>query len=121
MSVTKTGVCEYCGQSQMVECEENTTEERVNELASEKCGCSEAKEARELRMSEEKARQNVEKLFGKYDAGEVLMAAVHPVAICAIDSVTVNVGNGVKGTVLLGNNGKVKVKKVTTITNELEN
>lgn len=120
MSVTKTGVCEYCGQSQMVECEENTTEERVNELASEKCGCSEAKEARELRMSEEKARQNVEKLFGKYDAAEVLKVAVHPVAICAIDSVTVNVGNGVKGTVLL-NNGKVKVKKVVTTTNELEN
>lgn len=120
MSVTKTGICEYCGQSQMVECEENTTEKRVNELASEKCGCSEAKEARELRMSEEKARQNVEKLFGKYDAADVLKAAVHPVAICAIDSVTVNVGNGVKGTVLLSN-GKVKVKKVVTTTNELEN
>lgn len=119
--MTKTGICNYCGQSLMVECEENATEEQLNELASDKCGCSEAKEARELKMSEEKARQNVEKLFGKYDAGAVLMAAVHPVASCAVDSVTVNVGNGVKGMVLLGNNGKVKVKKVTTLTNELEN
>lgn len=111
MSIMRTGVCEYCGQSQIVECIENEADEVVNALATEKCECSKAKEARKLRMSEEKARQNVEKLFGKYDAGEVLMAAVHPVAICAIDSVTVNVGNGVKGTVLLGTNGKVKVKK----------
>lgn len=118
---TVTGICQYCGQAIMVECEDDATEEQINKHASEKCICAEAEEVREAIMSEERARKNVEKLFGKYEASEVLMAAVHPVAICAIDSVTVNIPNGVKGTVLRGSNGKVKVKKVTTLTDELEN
>lgn len=119
--MTVTGFCKYCGQAMMVECEENATEEQINEKASEKCICAEAEEVRETIMSEERARKNVVELFGQHDASEVLIAAVHPVAIRAIDSVTINIPNGVKGTVTLGNNGKVKVKKVTTLTDELEN
>lgn len=59
-------------------------------------------------------------MFGEY-AAPVLMAAVHPVAMCAIDSVTVNIGNGVRGTIKMTSKGKIQVKKTTTLEDTLEN
>lgn len=94
-------------------------EEVLDDMASEKCDCAEAKEERARKKAEEKALENVKKLFGEYDAGAVLMAAVHPVAVEAINSVTVDVDDGVKGKVFKDKNGKVKVRKVITTTDEI--
>ena len=84
-----------------------------------KCDCWEAKETREMKEAEDKAIKNIEKLFGQYDTGAILKAAVHSVAICAVDSVVVNVGNGIKATLKL-NKGKVQVQKTVTETDTLE-
>ena len=115
------GFCKFCGQSYQLETSGVCGQERLDEWASEKCDCSEAKEAKEMKTQEVKAAGNIEKLFGKYDAAQVLLAAVHPVAICAIDSVTVNIGNGVKGTIKLTGKGKIQVKKTTTMEDMMEN
>lgn len=119
-TVMQTGACKFCGQSQIFETIGEATEEQLTEWATEKCSCGEAKEMMEAKQAEEKAYENIKKLFGEYDAGAILKQAVHSVAICAVESVTVNVGNGVKGVLTLGNNGKVKIKKSTTTVSELE-
>ncbi len=117
----KTGACKFCGQTHMFETDETATEEQLTEWATEECSCEVAKREREVKKSEERVKSNIKRLFGEYDAGVILAAAVHSVAICAVDSVTVNVGDGVKGILSLGNNGKVKIKKSTTMVDELEN
>ena len=70
-------------------------------------------------VNEDRAVKNIERLFGQYDAGAILKATVHSVAICAVDSVTVNVENGVKGELKLSNSTLV-VKKTVTETDTLE-
>lgn len=109
-TVMQYGSCKFCGKTYPFETIGNATEEYLDEWATEKCNCSEAKKQRELKVSEGRAVRNIEKLFGNGYAGEILKAAVHSVAIGEIDSVTVNVGNGVKGELKLGNS-KVVVKK----------
>lgn len=91
----------------------------LDEWASEKCDCGEAKEAREMKAQEAKAAINIGKLFGEYDAAPILKAAIHSVAICAVDSVVVNIGNGVKATMKL-NKGKIQIQKTTTMTDTME-
>lgn len=114
------GFCQFCGQSYQLETSGMCGQGLLDEWATEKCDCSEAKEARKMKEQEIKAETNIEVLFGKHDAAPILRAAVHPIAICAIDSVTVNVGNGVKGTIKMTNKGKIQVKKTTTIEDTTE-
>ncbi len=118
-SVIQIGTCRFCGQTYQLETSGRCSEEQLNEWATEKCDCSEAKEEREVKAAEEKAAKNIERLFGKYDTGAILKAAIHSVSICAVDSVVVNVGNGVKATLKL-NKGKVQVKKTITEESTLE-
>lgn len=116
------GFCKYCGQSYQLETSGMCSQEMLDGWASEKCDCSEAKEAREMKDQECKAAANINKMFGdRYyqQTAQILMAAVHPVAICAVDSVTVNVGNGVKATMKLRKK-KILVQKTTTMTDTKE-
>lgn len=113
------GACRFCGQTYQLETSGMCSQDQLDEWATEKCDCYEAKEVREMKKSEDKAVKNIEKLFGQYDTGTILKAAVHAVAICAVDSVVVNVGNGVKATLKL-NKGKVQVQKTVTTNDTLE-
>ena len=113
------GTCKFCGQTYQLETSGMCSQEQLDERATEKCDCGEAKETREMKEAEDKAIKNIEKLFGQYDTGAILKAAVHSVAICAVDSVVVNVGNGIKATLKL-NKGKVQVQKTVTETDTLE-
>lgn len=113
------GSCKFCGQTYQLETSGICSPEQLDEWATEKCDCGEAKETREMKAAEDKAEKNIEKLFGQYDTGAILKAAVHSVAICAVDSVVVNIGNGVKATLKL-NKGKVQVQKTITETSTLE-
>ena len=117
--VVQYGNCRFCGQTVAINGIREEDEETLDKWATDKCGCSEAKEERERKKAEEKALENVKKIFGEYDAGAVLMAAVHPVAIEAINSVTVDAGCGVKGKVFKNKKGKVKVQKEIKTIDEL--
>ena len=118
-TVIEYGYCKFCGQTHSFETIGMSPESQLDEWATDKCSCSEAKEAREAKEAENKAIKNIERLFGQYDAGAILKAAVHSVAIAAVDSVTVNCGNGVKGELKLSGS-KVVVKKTVTETDTLE-
>lgn len=96
-------------------------QDRLDKWATEKCDCSEAKEERKREKQELEALISIRKMFGDYDAAQILQAAVHPIATCAIDSVTVSIGNGVKATIKLTSKGKIQVKKTTTLEDTLEN
>lgn len=114
------GQCAYCKQVIMVDCKDGTPDEEANEIATMSCGCDEAKEAKKIKESEEKAKRNIEKLFGEYDTGEILMAAVHSVQIGAIDSVKVNIGNGISAE-MKAKDGKIQVIKTTRIKDSMVN
>lgn len=118
-SVIQIGSCRFCGQTYQLETSGMCSEEQLNEWATEKCDCGEAKYEREMKAAEEKAAKNIERLFGKCDTGAILKAAIHSVSTLAVDSVIVNVGNGVKATLKL-NKGKVQVKKTITEESTLE-
>lgn len=123
-SEIQTGFCKYCGQGFQLETSGECSQGQLDEWASEKCGCDEAKETRKRQKQEDEAAANIAKLFdGRdiYGVKPVLMAAVRPVAEGIIDSVAVNVGNGVKGTVRMTPKGKIQVKKTTTIEDTKEN
>lgn len=115
------GSCKYCGQTYQLETSGMCEQDRLNEWATEKCDCSAAKEERKREKQELEAQINIKEMFGEYDAAPILRAAVHPVAMCAVDSVTVNIGNGVKGTIKMTSKGKIQVKKTTTLEDTLEN
>lgn len=114
------GFCKFCGQAYQFETGGLCVQERLDEWATEKCDCDIAKEEQKRKEREEKAEENIKKLFGEYDTAPILMAAVHPVAIGAIDSVTVNIGNGVRATMKLSGKGKIQVKKTTTTEDTVE-
>lgn len=109
------GSCKYCGQVHQFETGGMCSQEQLDEWTSEKCICNEAKEAEKMKKREQIARMNIEEMFGGYDTATILRAAVHPIAICAVDSVTVNIGNGEKVTIKLTSKGKIQVKKTTTV------
>lgn len=67
-----------------------------------------------MKEQEVKAEINIKNLFGEWDAAPILRAAIHPIAVCAIDSVTVNIGNGVKAMIKLTSKGKIQIKKIKT-------
>ena len=115
------GTCGYCGQVYQFETSGACGQELLDKWASEKCDCSEAKEEKKKKEQEARAEGNIIKLFGECDVTPILMAAVHPVAICAVDSVTVNIGNGVKATIKLTNKGKIQIKKISTTEDTTEN
>ena len=111
-SAIQIGFCKFCGQSYQLETSGICGQEMLDEWASEKFDCDQAKEAVKMKKQEIKAELNISDLFvGEHDAAAVLRAAVHPIAICAIDSVTVNIGNGVKATMRLTSKGKIQIKK----------
>ena len=111
------GACKYCGQIKPFEVDEDVTNEKMDEMATEECNCDEAKQAKKLKESEKRAERNIDKLFGQNDAGEILKAAVHSVATYGIESITVKVGS-VKGELWL-KNSEVMVKRTVTSTNTL--
>lgn len=116
------GSCRYCGQTYQFETSGVCSADLLDEWASEKCDCGEAKEEKKRKEREIKAEMNIKTLFGGEDgAVEILLAAVHPIVKSAVDSVTVNIGNGVKATMKLTSKGKIHIKKTTTEEDTAEN
>lgn len=117
---TQYGCCKFCGQSYAFQTVGEASEERLTEWATEKCDCTEAKEERKLRMDERKAYQNIQKLFKDSKTAQILMQAVWPILTCEIDSIAIDIGGGVKASMGLNKNGRIKVQKRTTLTDTAE-
>lgn len=115
---TQYGECKFCHQMHAFNTIGMAKDADLDEWATDKCNCEQAKERRETKKSEERTLKNIENLFGNYDGAEILKAAVHPIAIDAVDAVTVTISN-IKAEMKKKGN-KVQLKKRTISTNTLE-
>jgi len=116
------GACRFCGQTFMFETiSGEASDKQMEEYATQKCNCQEAKAYQGVLEAKDKAINNIRILFEKFPAAaELLEKAVEPVAGGAVKSITVNLEGGVKGTLKIGSSGKVRLKKTTTTTDEIE-
>lgn len=73
-----TGICAYCGQTMMVDCE---VEEMANKVATEECHCEEGREYRNMELWKHEAKHNIMGLTE--DVGETATKTM----MCAVDAI----------------------------------
>ena len=119
---TSYGTCKYCGQIHHMNTTGQCSEEQLNDWATEMCSCAGAKIEKKRHTSEEKAKDNIEKLFRENypEAADLLRQAVNPVVRSIIAGITIDTGHGIKGKVTLTGKGKVKVEQIVSRKTSLE-
>lgn len=126
--ITSTGVCKFCGQIATRKALEEWSQEDIDELATETCECMDARIYAHKKGQKERADQRIELLFGIDNksvtvpdaAVELLHKAVYPICEGFISSITVDIGNGVKGKISITPKGIVKVARTKTDTSVYE-
>lgn len=119
---TSYGTCKYCGQIHHMNTTGQCSEEQLNDWATGMCSCAGAKMEKKRQTSEEKAKNNIEKLFREHypETADLLRQAVSPVVRNLIAGITIDTGHGIKGKVTLTNKGKVKVEQTVSKKTSLE-
>lgn len=125
---TVTGSCKFCGQVATRKALEEWSQEEIDELITETCECVDARIYVHKKGQQERANTRIDLLFGKDnksvmvpDAAVILLhKAVNPVCEGFIQSITVDIGNGVKGKISLTSKGIVKVVRTKTDTSTYE-
>lgn len=112
----ETTCCPYCGQYMTIETGVEVEEERLQEMAVEKCNCQGAKEAKRKRMQREKLEMSIQKLFGETfpEACELLTAAIYPIQEYDLAAVQIDTGLGIKAKLSVNQKGEIKVEKSET-------
>lgn len=112
------GACIFCGQLMPFETMGLTREDDLNEFATEKCDCTEAKIYVKRKKSLEGAKEKIQQLFGKESYGEaaveILNKAADSIFNRKIDNLTINIGNGCQGKVSQTSKGNIKVERTDT-------
>lgn len=124
---TATGSCRFCGQMATCKVLEEWNREEIDELATETCECVDARIYARKKEQKERANARVDLLFGKENksitvpdsAVDLLHKAVCPICEGFIQSITVDVGNGVKGKINITSK-IVKVVRTKTDTSTYE-
>lgn len=119
---TVTGICKFCGQAAARKALGEWDTEEINELVTETCECLDARIYAHKKGQKERANASIDLLFGKDNksvaipdaAADLLRKAVYPVCEGFIKSVTVDIGNGVKGKIGITPKGIVKVERNKT-------
>lgn len=63
MEIQRQGFCKYCGQSKIIEADEDMSQEIVDEMVTEDCNCDEAAKARSRKNRLEKIEKFVSEHF----------------------------------------------------------
>lgn len=117
-----TGSCRFCGQSVIVEGGADMTEPQIEEAATMKCGCDEAKNYQQAATRIETAKQRIDELFGEgsgeYAQSEatlnVLKNCVDLVCNKAAKQVSFDIRTGLRCRVMAMAKDKVKVARETS-------
>ncbi len=125
---TVTGICKFCGQMATRKVLEEWGQEEIDELATETCECADARLYAHKKGQKERADARITLLFGKENksvtvpdtAVDLLHKAVYPVCEGFIQSITVDIGDGVKGKINITSKGIVKVARTKTDTSTYE-
>ena len=115
------GGCRFCGQIIAIEVPEECTEGVADELATEECICDEASSYRIRKKRKDRANKAIEEQFGdnskhpiKEDLKEFLKTAADMIVEYRINSVTVDIGLGIKAKIGSTAKGNIKVEKTIT-------
>ena len=118
-----TGTCKFCGQMGTANGKAGLSETEINELITYHCGCEKAKEYAKQKEQIQKAKARISETFGPA-AGEKaldenivenLVSFVDIIAEKKTQSVTVDMGRGLKARVSRTAKDSIKVERTETV------
>lgn len=97
-------------------------------MVTETCECADARSYKHKKGQKERANARIELLFGKDnksvtvpdEAVDLLHKAIYPICEGFIQSITVDIGNGVRGKINITSKGNIKVARTKTDTSTYE-
>lgn len=112
------GACRYCGQIQMTKIILNWDVNKIDQIVTEQCSCSEAKEFVRFQQARTKAKQSVDKLFSESKTAgipkgtnEFLHSVIDAVADGIIENANITVRSGLKANIKMTSKGCIRVKR----------
>lgn len=125
---TAIGTCKFCGQTAACKALEGWGQEEIDELATEICRCQDARHYSFEKEAEGRIDGKIEMLFGAGNKEDginneviaMLHEAAHLVYGGAMQSITVDIGNGIKGKISMTQKGNIKVVRTRTSTKAYE-
>jgi len=124
----QTGACRFCGQNQIITCEDNLTEPQLEEEATRQCECDDAQAYQAAVNRRQIAKQRVSELFGE-GAGEYkqpeavtqqILQAVDLICDKVAKEITVKIRTGLKARVMQMAKDKIKVVREASNTDAFE-
>lgn len=121
-----TGVCRFCYQTRIIKGRADMTEEEITEEATRSCDC-EAAETYRIRMKRlEKAKKNIEELFGENAGGFAQRIEIKNLMECGVDvindgdvrGITINLNKGLKCKIAVMADDRIKVSREAKFTEE---
>lgn len=92
-SSKRSGICKYCRNLVIVDAPEDYSDQEVNDLATEKCDCSEAKKERSRKARMKKAAEWAKDRFSQNDGQmQTVICAIMAVFDGGFDKVTIKAG-----------------------------
>lgn len=122
------GSCRFCGQSLLIEEEKEMTEAQLEECATLRCTCDDAKVYQEAALRRETAKRRVDELFGE-GAGEhkqpdeviaVIKGVVDLVCDKKAKNMTISIRTGLKCRIMQMAKDKIKVVREMSDTDSFE-
>lgn len=117
MAITEYGTCKYCKQRVLVQIpgEGDVPEDYADDVASEECTCTKAREERDKKNAKSEAFSKISMLFDDYsDAKNLLVEAVQPLISTGIESISIKIDKKTKATMKITSKGKIRVEKTIT-------
>lgn len=113
------GACIFCGQTYMF-ANVSLGTEQLNEAATEKCNCEEAKEWRVKRNRSRKIHKKVDKIFTEEKYSKFMSLVADMVLVGSLKKVAVEMDTGETGTISITSKGAVKIQRSRTTRNTAE-
>ena len=113
------GACIFCGQTYMFT-NVGLGTEQLNEAATERCTCEEAKNWQAQRKRAEKVRKKTERIFANDKCLDFMLTSAIMVLSGELDKVQVKMDDGTVGTIAWTKKGSVKIQRSKTIQDAAE-
>lgn len=92
MGTQRQGFCKYCGQSKMIEADEDMSQEIVDEMVTEDCNCDNAAKARSKKQRMEKIENFVNDHF-RDDTQDFVKDAIYLIENCIWEKISFSYGH----------------------------
>ncbi|MCL2052786.1 MAG: hypothetical protein FWG91_13825 [Lachnospiraceae bacterium] len=115
---TEPGYCFYCGQVAIATTPDGWPEAKLNEHATLKCSCPEAKNFQDIGKQKERAKDNIIKLFGSEAKNPVteitldlMKNSIDEIADGNIGKISMDINDEIKAVLSKTAKGKIKVTR----------